>query len=167
MPDEQETPTSAMDESETEPAPTPDPEGLSDAGKRAIESERKARRDAERRLKELEPLAAKAREQEEASKSEIDKMREALDAERSARTKAESQLMRHEVAATKQVPPNLVRFLNGASREELEEAADVLLSEVNTRPQLRDRPRERLTNGQPSATDEDLSPSELAARILD
>ncbi|MER7833485.1 hypothetical protein [Streptomyces sp. NPDC095602] len=101
---------------------------LGDAGKKALAEERRARREAEARLKELEPLAAKARELEDASKSEAEKLAErAAEAERRA-AEAELRALRLEVATAKGLTPTQAKRLVGATREELEADADDLLA---------------------------------------
>jgi hypothetical protein len=144
--------------------PATDEDALGDAGKKALDAERKARRDVEAKLKELEPLAEEARKRAEADKSEATKSAEALASERDARGKAEVELLRYKVGAAKGVPSNLVQFLTGSTKEEVEQAADTLLAELGTnKPSMPGRPTERLANGQPSNTNklDKQSPEEL------
>lgn len=144
-----------------EPTPGGDPEELGEKGKRAIEAERKARRDAEARLKELEPLAKAAAEKAEAEKTELTKANEALTAERDARTKAEAALMRYEVGAEKSVPAKLVPFLQGTTREEIAASADALLAEIGPAPTIPGRPSEKVATGRPSNSLDGLDPIAL------
>lgn len=141
-------------------------EDLGAGGKKALEAERRARREAEARLKELEPLAKAAAERAEAEKSELTKANETLAAERDARAKAEAALLRHEVAAAKGVSPNLARLLTGTTKEEIEEAADVLLAEMGggAKPTVAGRPTERVASGRPSTSLDDLDPMALIAK---
>lgn len=135
--------------------------------KSALESERKSRRDAEARAKELEPYEAKAREAEEAGKSELTKANDALAASERARTTAETALLRYQVGADKGVPPNLVRFLTGDTKAAIEEAADELLKELNgdeSRPKVPGRPTERMSSGKPSTGLDDEDPMALIAK---
>jgi hypothetical protein len=139
--------------------------------KSALETERRARRDAEGRLKELEPLAKAAKDREDAEKSELTKASEALAFEREARTKAEAQLMKYEVGAEKNVPPKLMRFLHGSTKEEMEKAADALLAELgggdgsaNGGGRLPAKPTERLSTGKPSTPLDSEDPMALIAR---
>lgn len=153
----------------TDPPKTPpadaksDDGNLGESGKKALDEERKARREAEARLKELEPLADEARKKAEGEKSELTKAQEALVTERDARTKAETALLRFEVGADKNVPLKLIRFLHGTTKEEVEASADALLAEVgtNTKPTLPTRPTERLSSGQPSSSLEEDDPIAL------
>lgn len=113
------------------PTPTPEPQGdpakLGDAGQKALAEERKARREAEAKLKELQPLAAKAQELEEAQKTEAEKLAEKLRTAETNATTTESKLLRLEVALDKApagMEPAKVRSLagrlQGKTREELE-----------------------------------------------
>ena len=104
----------------TEQPAEPAGEPLGTAGLRALEAERKARREAERRLGELERRLAEF-EQREA---------------------------RSEIAARFGLPPEAGRFLHGSSREEIEEAAAELSELLKLRePNVNRRPRERLRPG--------------------
>ena len=82
-------------------------------------------KDANRRVKELEPVAAKAVELEEASKSELQKAQERAEAAEKALAEATATAARAEVAAAKGVP---VALLSGDTREALEASADALLA---------------------------------------
>ena len=82
-------------------------------------------KDANAKLKELEPVAAKAVELEEASKSELQKAQERAEAAERALADATATAARAEVAAAKGVP---VSLLSGDTREALEASADALLA---------------------------------------
>lgn len=79
------------------------------------------------RLKELEPLAAKAKELEEAGRSDLEKLTARV--EQAEREKAEStaRALRLEVAFEKGLTPAQAKRLVGGSREELEVDADEIL----------------------------------------
>lgn len=79
------------------------------------------------RLKELEPLAKKAQELEEAGRSDLEKL--TARAEQAERTAAqhEARALRLEVAFEKGLTPAQAKRLVGASREELEADADEIL----------------------------------------
>jgi hypothetical protein len=84
-------------------------------------------------IKKLRAEAASARvrlqEHEDAQKSELEKAQtKAQRAEQKAQ-EAEAKLLRHEVAAEKNLPAKLASFLSG-SREEMEAQAAVLLEEA-------------------------------------
>lgn len=114
-------------------------QGLGDAGKKAIAEEREARREAERqrkeyeaRIKELEPLAAKAKQLEDAKKSESEKLTEKLTAAEKRAIEAEQRLLRAEVAAAKGLTTAQAKRLVGATKDELEADADELLASFGT-----------------------------------
>jgi len=136
---------------ETDPATEDaEPDGL-EGLRKALAAERKLRKSASARAKELEAYEQQVKKAEEANKSELTKATEALAAERAEREKAATELLRYQVASAKGVPPNLVPFLNGADKEAMEAAADVLLAEIGSqRPAIPGRPTERLVSGQPS-----------------
>ncbi len=73
-------------------------------------------------------LAQKWREYEASQKSEHEKLAEQLAAEQSKAAEATARLMRYEVATQKGIPADALDLLPGSSREELEAAADKLLS---------------------------------------
>lgn len=143
MADEPITPP-AMGAPATDPAAAPapaapaagggDPGDLGDAGKKALAEERRARREAEARLKELEPLAAKARQLEEAKKSEAEKLTEKLTAAEKRAAEAESKALRMEVATAKGLTQAQAKRLVGTTKEELEADADDLLKSFDAKP---------------------------------
>jgi hypothetical protein len=112
------------------PAPTdPAGDGLGDAGKKALETERAARKELEKRLAALEPLTKLAdalgvkgeggKNDVETLTAQVTKMQVDLDNERLGR-------LRLEVAAEKSLTPAQAARLVGASREELAKDADAL-----------------------------------------
>lgn len=130
-----ETPEAAPDAGEAE---------LGDAGKRAIQREREARKELEARLKELEPLAAKARELEESNKSEAQRLQERAEAAEKAAQEAQANLLRIQVAASKGLPPQLAARLTGTTEEELQADADNLLALVAPKPPTTGKPGDAL-----------------------
>jgi hypothetical protein len=102
-------------------------DNLGDAGKRALERERQARRDAEARLRELEPLAAKAKELEDAKKSEAEKLTAKIDDLTSKLEASDLRAMRAEVAREKGLSARQAERLQGKTRDELVADADDLL----------------------------------------
>lgn len=124
-------PAATADTSTTTPPPAAPPaagEDLGDKGLAALQRERDARRAAEARVKELQPLADKARQLEEAGKTEAQKAADrAADAEARAAA-AEARALRLEVATAKGLPPGMAARLVGATQAELEADADVLLA---------------------------------------
>lgn len=167
-------------------------DGLGDAGKRALEKERQARRDAETRLKELEPLAAKAKELEDAKKSGEEKLAGQIKALQDDLAKERQRALIAEVARDKKLTPTQARRLQGSTREELENDADDLLEAFGAKggdgaddkggdgskgggddkgrstATNAGRPKEKLRPGAvPDAepADEDLDPRKLAEKI--
>jgi hypothetical protein len=82
-------------------------------------------KEANKRVKDLEPAAQRAQELEDAQKSTEQKAAERLAAAEARATELELKATRAEVAAEKGVPANL---LAGASKEELEASADALIA---------------------------------------
>jgi hypothetical protein len=109
------------------PASKGDDGELGEKGKAALDKERTARREAERRAKDGDAAMARLKEIEDAQKSEQQKLTERAEkAEREA-AEAKVSLMRRDVAADKQLPPAMADRLRGTTREELEADADELL----------------------------------------
>ena len=82
-------------------------------------------KDANAKLKELEPVAAKVAELEESQKSELEKAQERAERAERALAEASATAVRAEVAAEKGVP---VALLSGDSREALIASAEALLA---------------------------------------
>ena len=85
----------------------------------------------EQRAKEAQAFkdaADKWREYEQSQKSEHEKLAEKLTAAERAASEATARLTRYEVAAQKGIPAEALDLLSGSTREELESAADKLLS---------------------------------------
>ena len=97
----------------------------------------KARREAANlrtRLKELEPLAAKAREADEAAKSELQKAAEARAAADKRATDAELLLLKRDIADDAGLPKSWASRLQGATKEELEADAKALAKDLPAPP---------------------------------
>lgn len=132
------------------------------------------------RLKELEPLAAKVKEMEDAKKTEVERFAEERDTYKTKATETEIALMRLEVALDKapegmplEQVRKLAKRLTGTSQEEMQEDAEELFSTFTT-PKDKDnkdeenprRPKERLRPGAvPDAEPEETDPSKLAALV--
>jgi ubiquitin len=85
------------------------------------------RAEAAQHRREAQEAKQRAQELEERDQSEVEKLTtKATKAERE-RDEAKAALLRYEVAAEKQVPPEAVDLLVGNTREELEAKADRLL----------------------------------------
>lgn len=119
-------PTPTPDAPPADPAPTEPPatDALGDAGKKALDSERREKRAAEKRANELE---ARLKEFEARDLSEQERaLKRAEEAETRLR-EIESHAMRLEVASEKGLTPAQAKRLVGSTREELEADADELL----------------------------------------
>lgn len=160
----------------TDPKPDPDRDALGEPGKKALDAERKARRDAEQRAKDLE---AKVKEFEDRDKTEQQKLAEELEAAKATGSQANDQLLRLEVALDKApegMPVSEVRKfakrLTGASREDLEADAEELFElfatddggSGGTAPRGKPTPRLR-GGGKPNEEPEETDPLKLAARL--
>jgi hypothetical protein len=151
---------------------------LGDAGKRALDNERKARRAAEKRLAELE---AKVKETEDAEKSELQRLQDKVDELTKRAEAAEAKAHRYEVAAEKGLTPAQARRLVGATKEELEADADAMVEELGLKKPEEEkpadeeteeetpfgaRPKENLKGGASNEEDEQPDPGKLADSIL-
>jgi chromosome segregation ATPase len=83
------------------------------------------------RLKELEPLARKAQELEEAGRSELEKAQKAANEATARLAEYEKTTIRQRVALTKGVPADLVDRLRGDTEDEIAADADALLALVS------------------------------------
>lgn len=97
---------------------------LGDAGKKAIEAERRARRAAEKQVADLD---ARLKEFEDRDKTESTRAIERAEAAERAAAAAEARATRLEIAAEKGLTPAQAKRLVGETREELEADADELL----------------------------------------
>ena len=79
------------------------------------------------RLKELEPLAKKAQELEEAGRSDLEKLTARAEQAERERSESIARALRLEVAFEKGLTPAQAKRLVGGSREELEADADEIL----------------------------------------
>ncbi len=126
------------------------------------------------KAKELEPLAAKARELEDASKSDLEKLteREALAAKRA--DSAEGELMRLRAALAAGLDVELADRLRGSTAEELAEDAKALADRFGSKapdapPSPGRKPRAALTDqAAVSADTPDTAndPSSIAAKAM-
>lgn len=100
---------------------------LADSGKRALASERKARRDAE---KQLTDLRTRLQQFEDAQKSELQKAQERAqqyEQELTATRVANARLM---AAAIHNIPPDLIDLLGDGTDEEIEARAQLLAGKL-------------------------------------
>lgn len=121
----------APESPEVKSAPEEKPEGvgtLGDGGKKALEAERAARREAEKLAKELasrvEKFEDSQRTEEERREHELATARAEVEAERKAREVLERKLLVSEIAAQKGIPTQMASRLQGETAEEIEADAD-------------------------------------------
>ena len=102
---------------------------LGDAGKKAIQAEREARKAAEKANAEL---AAKLKEFEDSKLSELERAQKeaAENAAELARLRTEN--VRSKVAIDKGVPADLIEFLTGDTEGDIAAKADLLMARLNT-----------------------------------
>jgi hypothetical protein len=133
-----------------------------------------------RRLDELEPLAKRAQELEDAGKSDLERLTAEMQSHQSRADKAETDLVRLRVAIRKGLTETQAKRLIGATEDELEADADDLLAsfkpaqpepeetveeaEPERDPNPRRRPQERLRSG--AVPDADPEPDETDPRKL-
>lgn len=174
------------DENETQDdGAKPDETGLGDAGKKALDAERAARRKAE---KELGELKTQVQSLEDAGKSEVDKLRSQVASLTKDAEAATAKADRMEVAAAKGLTLAQARRLVGSTKDELEADADELLADLGLKkndkgsedkpadetPEVTDedkpvypvRPTEDLKSGASNAGDETVDAAKLADSIL-
>ena len=115
-----------------EPPKTADAgDGLGEAGKKALEAERAARKDLEKRLAALEPLGKLAEAlgvKPEPGKTDVQTLTEQVAALQKQAADDRLGRMRAEVAAEKKLPAALAGRLQGDTREALAADADVLIA---------------------------------------
>lgn len=174
MADEPQEPQGSEPSATDDPSTEPDETQLGDAGKKALDEERKARRDAEARLKELEPLAKRAKELEDAQKSDTEKLNEKLTLAEGKGREAETNLLRLEVALD-QAPEGmslaqlrkLAGRIQGSTREEMEADAAELFEDFSGPKKPADsKPKEKLKSGT-DPEDDSVDGAALAQKILD
>jgi hypothetical protein len=122
MPEEESTETQETTEQQGDP-------DLGDAGKRALDAERKRAKAAE---KERDALTARLKEVDDRDKTEQQKASDRADAAEKRAADLEMRLLRSEVAAAKGLTPGQARRLQGETQRELEKDADDLLEEFGT-----------------------------------
>lgn len=177
--------TPDVDEPETDPQVEPEPEPEQGRETQQFDEERakakiaKANSEAaslRKRLKELEPLAAKARELEDANKSETEKLVEDRDTHKTRADSASATLRKLTVAldaapdgATLQQVRAVAKRLSGDTDEELAADAEELYELLGSKGKARvpGKPTERLPSGgtNPDEPIEETDPRKLAELI--
>lgn len=139
---------------EQQPQGDPEPQQLGDGGKKALDAERKAKRDAEKRAAELE---ARLQQFEDANKTEAQRLTDQMTAAVTRAETAEKTATRLRVALAKGLPLDLADRLRGDSEDDLTADADALLALVNPPQPDEDTsrvpgPRPDMTQGRGSST---------------
>lgn len=149
--------------------PSTDEDRLGEGGKRALASERQARRDAE---KQLTTLQARLQEFEDRDKSEIQKATERAQTYEQQLTVMRETNARLMAAATHNIPPELIDLLGSGTDDEINARAEILAERLKVpapaSAPTSQRPVESLTPGAaPSSaapTDPDAWIRKLAGR---
>lgn len=150
---------------------------LGDSGKRALTSERKARREAERQLNEFR---ARLQEYEDRDKTELQKAQEAARKYEQELTTARVSNARLMAAAIHNLPADLIDLLGDGADEEIDARAKLLAerlaaaapaaapAEEQPRPiPARTRPVESLTPGARPANEKPTDPNDLFREYID
>ena len=140
-----------------------DTEALGDAGKRALDNERAARREAERKLAEAQ---AELQKIEDSKKSELE-----LATERAARFEAQyndlvAQSLRSEVALSKGLTTAQAKRLVGETREELEADADELITSFAVKADEHSQPKPGLLKASGDSPDPAITERAAIAQAL-
>lgn len=152
-----------------------DTDGGSDGAQKALAAERKARRAAEKALKDA---AAKLQAADDKDKSETERLQNSVTVAEKRADDAEQRLLRLEVGAEKGLSYAQARRLVGATREELETDAGELLEafgaggskddkEPEKKPATSRKPVEKLRPGAAPDAEEKVDSGKLAASILE
>lgn len=163
-----------------DPGPATDPWADPASARAEIEKLRKESAGYRTKLREAEPLAKRAKELEEASKSELEKLNDRNVLAEQRAVAAELKSLRLEVAHAKGLTPAQAKRLDPTltTREDLESDADELLAAIgpakpppgDPKPDPSGRPKESmgsvpLPGGDKIRVDESDDPRELAKRI--
>lgn len=128
MADEPTTPTDTpAEQPESTPEKSATDEPLGDAGKKALDAERREKRAAEKRAAELE---TRLKEFEDRDKTEAQKLAERAEAAERSLAELQANALRAEVALERGLTPSQAKRLIGSTREELEADADELLKDI-------------------------------------
>lgn len=162
------TPPEGDQPAKGDPEPTKDPDSLGDGGKKALDAERKARRDAEKATTDLQK---RLKEYEDRDKTDGEKAADALRAAEKRADEAEARALRLEVAADKGLTPVQAKRLVGSTKEELEADADEILEAFpassatpppTRTPAAKGSPR---GGGDPTSEPTETRPAKLAADL--
>jgi hypothetical protein len=105
--------------------------------------------------------AAKWKEYEQSQKSEYEKLAEKLESAEALASEASAKLIRYEVASQKSIPAEAIDLLTGSTREELEQAAEKLLSLMANQSKTPIKPD--LNQGKPTSSSQTTADSFASA----
>ena len=176
MAEQEQQPGTGGEGTPPEPKETPKPAGTAGGGdtyeelRAAIEKERGDRQRFEKEAKANRDAAKRLEELENASKTELDKLR---DGESKATKRAEAAELRAErldVAIAKGLPASLAKRLTGETREEMEADADELLETLGSakpasKPRGSSGVKEATGGGEPGEPALEMDPRKLAQGI--
>lgn len=130
------TPDTAQPDASATPTPeTPTPDTLGDGGKKALDAERRARRDAERKAADFE---AQVKAFEDADKSEAERAAEQIATLKAEAAAAKADALRSRIVAETGLPASLAKFLPAGGDEESlrADAADLLAATAPKGPNV-------------------------------
>ena len=116
-------------------------------------------------LEKAKPAIQRAKELEDASKTDTQRLTEERDTHRSRADEAEARLLRLEIGLAKGLTPAQSRRLVGTTKAELEADADDLLASFGGSQVASSRPTERLRGGGDPDQEPEADLSKIAADI--
>lgn len=141
----EETTATETEVTATESTPTASTESLEEWKRNARKWEKLAKADAE--------AAAAWREYEAAQKPVQERLAEELAATKAEAAKAQQELLRLQIASQKGITGDAARLLKGATQEELEAEADIILSMIQAaQANIPKTPTPDPSQGKPSST---------------
>jgi hypothetical protein len=121
------------------------------------------------KVRDLEPLATKAKELEEAGRSDVEKLTDRVSQAEKLAGEKDLHIARLTAVLEHGLDMDSVELLGGGTAEEIATKAQRLAELINTGRGLRGKPKEQLRGGaskdEDEISDERESPSQLAARI--
>jgi len=145
---------------EQKPAETkPASETLGDAGKKALDAERKARRDLEKELKELRDFK---QAQEDAKKSDLEKAAEAAEKASKERDSLRAELLKLRAAAEHSIPADYHHLLTATDEEGLKAQAATVAELVQAKqtPEFASNPGQGVSRSTGSDTGAQIAAAE-------
>lgn len=157
----------APDDAQEAPSDGPEHEPFDpERARAALKRKNSEAENLRRRLKELEPLALRAQELEDGSKSETEKLTETNRSLEQRAVTAEADALRLRIALRRGLSEVQAKRLVGSTEEELDADAEELLASFKTPDAPGGRPREHLRPGAvPDAEPVETDPAKLAALV--